>query len=67
MLSDMLFNFHPNALAATTIADGATRTFTCAGTAGTAGSKYKNDITFAYTGDGGLTHSKTGTLTTKYE
>ncbi len=55
--------------AATTIADGDTTTFTCAGTAGTAGSKYKSDITFAYTGAGAgaLAHSKTGTLTTKYE
>jgi len=53
---------------ANVIADGDTETFTCAGTIGTAGSKYKSDITFAYTaGTGGLTHSKTGTLTTKYE
>ncbi|MCD4759655.1 hypothetical protein K8R33_02115 [archaeon] len=49
-----------------TIADGAQETYTCAGTAGTAGDKYKQDISFAYTA-GDLPHSKTGTLTAKYE
>jgi len=53
--------------AATTIADGATETFTCTVTAGTAGTKYKHDITFVYTPEGGLTHSETGSLTIKYE
>ena len=52
-----------------TIADGATQTFNFTGlTAGTAGAKYKGDLTFAYTQEGStLTHSKTGTLTAKYE
>ena len=50
------------------MADGVQLTCAFSGlTTGTAGSKYKADITFAYTGSGGLTHSKTGILTTKYE
>ena len=53
--------------AATTIADGATATFNCTVAAGTAGTKYKGDLTFAYTQEGGLAHSKAGTLTAKYE
>ena len=55
---------------ATNLADGGT--LTCvwdAGTlaTGTAGTKFKEDITFAYTSSSSVTHSKTGTLTTKYE
>ncbi|MCX6710160.1 MAG: hypothetical protein NTV63_04400 [Candidatus Woesearchaeota archaeon] len=54
--------------AATTIADGSTTEFTCTATAGTAGAKYKGALTFAYIQEGStLTHSKTGTLTAKYE
>jgi hypothetical protein len=34
---------------------------------GTAGSKFKGDILFAYVGTGGLSHSKTGTITTQVE
>ncbi len=49
-----------------TIADGAQEEYSCAGTAGTAGDRYKSDITFAYTA-GDLPHSKVGLLTTKYE
>jgi len=55
----------------TTMADGGT--ITCvwdAGTlsTGTAGTSYKEDIIFSYTISGSsVSHSKTGTLTTKYE
>ena len=50
-----------------TIADGDPQQYTCAGTAGSAGGRYKQDITFAYTTTDGLPHSKTGSLITKYE
>ncbi len=49
------------------LADGATQTFTCTGTAGTSGSKYKHDITFVYSLENGLSHTLKGSLTTKYE
>ncbi|MCX6710945.1 MAG: hypothetical protein NTZ02_02535 [Candidatus Woesearchaeota archaeon] len=54
-----------------TITDGNTATYVWAAASlptGTAGSKYKADIVFTYTAEGStLSHSETGSLTTKYE
>lgn len=55
-----------------TMPDGQLTTWTattCSGGSGVGsqGSKFKGDIVFAYTGTGGLPHSKTGSITTQVE
>ena len=49
--------------------DGTTLTFTYTGctVTGGAGSQFKQDITFSYTGSGGLGHNKTGVLALSVE
>lgn len=52
----------------TSIDDGSTATFnfeSC--TVGDAGSNFKEDLVFGYTGSGGLPHNKTGTLAVSVE
>ncbi len=58
-----------NGCAGTSMPDGTLTTWgatTCPGV-GAAGSKFKGDILFAYTGAGGLSHTKTGSITTQVE
>lgn len=55
-----------------TMADGQLATWTsavCTGGngVGTQGSRFKADILFTYTGSGGLSHTKTGSMTTQVE
>ena len=52
----------------TQISQSGTQTFTCTGlTTGGAGDKYSADMTLSYTPVGGIAHTVTGKVTTKYE
>jgi len=57
-----------NCTGATIMNNGNYSTYVC-GThlTGTAGKRFQENVNFTYTGDSGLRHSKTGTLTSKYE